>query len=64
MNAVAREDPSFHEGIRAQIPLGRWGSPEDVAGVARFLASDAAAWMTGSVIVIDGGQTLSVLSGQ
>jgi NAD(P)-dependent dehydrogenase (short-subunit alcohol dehydrogenase family) len=64
MNAVARQDPSFHEGIRAQIPLGRWGSPEDVAGVARFLASDAATWMTGSVIVIDGGQTLSVLSGQ
>jgi 2-deoxy-D-gluconate 3-dehydrogenase len=64
MNAVAREDPSFHESIRSQIPLGRWGTPEDVAGVARFLASDAVSWMTGSVIVIDGGQTLSVLSGQ
>jgi NAD(P)-dependent dehydrogenase (short-subunit alcohol dehydrogenase family) len=64
MNAVAREDPSFHESIRSQIPLGRWGTDQDVAGVARFLASDAASWMTGSVIVIDGGQTLSVLSGQ
>ncbi|MGH2653932.1 MAG: SDR family NAD(P)-dependent oxidoreductase [Actinomycetota bacterium] len=64
MNVTAREDPSFHESIRSQIPLGRWGTAEDVAGVARFLASDAAAWMTGSVVVIDGGQSLSVLSGQ
>lgn len=64
MNAVARQDPSYEEGIRSMIPLGRWGTAEDVAGVARFLASDAAAWMTGSVVVIDGGQSLSVLSGQ
>jgi NAD(P)-dependent dehydrogenase (short-subunit alcohol dehydrogenase family) len=64
MNVAARQDPSFHESIRSQIPLGRWGTAEDVAGVARFLASDAAAWMTGSVVVIDGGQSLSVLSGQ
>ena len=64
MNAAAREDPSYHEGIRSLIPLGRWGTAEDVAGVARFLASDAAAWMTGSVVVIDGGQSLSTPSGR
>jgi NAD(P)-dependent dehydrogenase (short-subunit alcohol dehydrogenase family) len=64
MNVVARQDASFHESIRSQIPLGRWGTAEDVAGVARFLASDAAAWMTGSVVVIDGGQSLAVFSGQ
>jgi 2-dehydro-3-deoxy-D-gluconate 5-dehydrogenase len=64
MNAVARQDPSYEEGIRSMIPLGRWGTAEDVAGVARFLASEAASWMTGSVVVIDGGQSLSVLSGQ
>ena len=63
MNAVSREDPAYHEMIRSQIPLGRWGTAEDVAGVARFLASDAAAWMTGSVVVLDGGQSLSVFSG-
>lgn len=62
MNVAARQDPTFHEMIRSQIPLGRWGTAEDVAGVARFLASDAATWMTGSVVVIDGGQSLSVLS--
>ena len=64
MNVVAREDPTYEETIRSMIPLGRWGTPEDVAGVARFLASDAASFMTGSVVVVDGGQTLSVLMGQ
>jgi NAD(P)-dependent dehydrogenase (short-subunit alcohol dehydrogenase family) len=63
MNVVSRQDPGYYDSIRSQIPLGRWGTAEDVAGVARFLASDAASWMTGSVIVIDGGQSLSSLSG-
>jgi NAD(P)-dependent dehydrogenase (short-subunit alcohol dehydrogenase family) len=39
-------------------PLGRLGEPEDVAGVVAFLLSDAAAWMTGQTIVLDGGATL------
>jgi NAD(P)-dependent dehydrogenase (short-subunit alcohol dehydrogenase family) len=64
MNAQAREDPTFHEGIRAMIPMGRWGRADEVAAVARFLASDAASFITGSVIVADGGQTLSNLTSQ
>jgi NAD(P)-dependent dehydrogenase (short-subunit alcohol dehydrogenase family) len=64
MNAGAREDPSFYEGIRAMIPMGRWGRAEEIAAVARFLASDAASFMTGSVVVVDGGQTLSTTAGQ
>jgi NAD(P)-dependent dehydrogenase (short-subunit alcohol dehydrogenase family) len=63
MNAVARRDPGFHQTILNQIPLGRWGTPEDVANVALFLASEKASFMTGSVIVTDGGQTLSTLTG-
>ena len=43
------------EAIVAQIPLGRMGTPDDVAEVVAFLASDAAAYITGAVIQVDGG---------
>jgi 3-oxoacyl-[acyl-carrier protein] reductase len=39
----------------ATIPLGRAGSPEDVSGVVTFLCSDAARYVTGQTIVVDGG---------
>jgi NAD(P)-dependent dehydrogenase (short-subunit alcohol dehydrogenase family) len=61
LNEGAREDPSFYDTIKATIPMGRWGRAEEVAAVARFLASDAASFMTGSVVVVDGGQTVSNL---
>jgi len=41
--------------ILAGIPIGRFGAPEDVSGVAVFLASDAACYMTGQVLTVDGG---------
>ncbi len=41
--------------LQERIPLGRLGSPEDVAGVARFLASPAARYITGQVLAVDGG---------
>lgn len=41
-----------------RIPLGRMGSPEDVAGVVRFLAGPASSYMTGQVIVVDGGMVM------
>jgi citronellol/citronellal dehydrogenase len=40
----------------ASVPLGRLGHPDDIAGVAAFLASDAAAFVTGSTVYVDGGQ--------
>jgi NAD(P)-dependent dehydrogenase (short-subunit alcohol dehydrogenase family) len=58
MNVEARQNEGFTETIRDMIPLGRWGRAEEVASVARFLASDAASFITGAVIVVDGGQTL------
>jgi gluconate 5-dehydrogenase len=64
MNDQARQNPDWAESIRSLIPMGRWGTPEDVANVALFLASDAASFITGSVIVVDGGQTLASLRPQ
>jgi 3-oxoacyl-[acyl-carrier protein] reductase len=43
------------EGLKAQIPMGRVGEPEDVANVIMFLASDLAGYVTGQVIRISGG---------
>ena len=43
------------DGIMMQIPLGRFGSPEEIAGAALFLASDDGAYVTGQVIRVDGG---------
>ena len=65
MNAVARAtNPSFVQGMLDSIPLGRLGEPEDVAAAALFLCSPAASFITGSVLVLDGGQTLSALTGR
>ncbi|HKM61400.1 MAG TPA: SDR family oxidoreductase, partial [Acidisphaera sp.] len=41
--------------ILVRIPAGRWGRPSDLAGVAVFLASDAAAYVHGATIPVDGG---------
>lgn len=44
---------------RAAIPLGRWGTPRDIANMVAFLASPAGDWITGSIFVIDGGEWLA-----
>jgi NAD(P)-dependent dehydrogenase (short-subunit alcohol dehydrogenase family) len=41
--------------VERNIPLGRWGTPRDVASAMRFLASDEAEWITGAVLAVDGG---------
>jgi len=48
---------TFEEQMLAGIPLGRFGNPEDLKGVVIFLASPAAAYITGQTIVVDGGVT-------
>jgi 2-deoxy-D-gluconate 3-dehydrogenase len=50
-----REDPTRNRQITERIPAGRWGTPDDVAGAAVFLASKAADYVHGHVLVVDGG---------
>lgn len=48
-------DPNFRQKVIEMTPLARWGKPEDVAGAALFLASDDAAFLTGQMIMVNGG---------
>ena len=53
-----RDNPKLYDGILRSIPWGRLGTPEEIASVALFLCSDAARWITGQTIIVDGGQAL------
>jgi len=50
--------PAYIQSMQESIPLGRLGTPREVANAVLFLASDEAAYITGTTIIIDGGQTL------
>ena len=49
----------YRDLIEGSIPLGRIGSPEDVAGASLFLASRAGAWVNGAVLALDGGTVIN-----
>ena len=52
-------DKAMDAYARKSIPLGRWGTPRDIANTVAFLASPAGDWVTGAVFVVDGGEWLS-----
>jgi gluconate 5-dehydrogenase len=58
--AALHADPKFNEWIATRAPLGRWCDPAELAGPAVFLASDAASYVTGHVLVVDGGLTAAL----
>jgi len=57
MTRALREDSARYDALLSRMALGRWGRPEDLAGAAVFLASDASAYITGQTIYVDGGFT-------
>ena len=52
------ERPQYRTAIEARTPMGRLGDPEEIGPLALYLASDASRYMTGQVLILDGGYTL------
>ena len=55
LTQALQNDATRNRQILERIPAGRWGSPEDVAGAAVFLASGASDYINGHILVVDGG---------
>ena len=57
MNLPLLNDPEKYKASISKIPMGRWGKLHEIGGIALFLASDAASYVTGASFVVDGGWT-------
>jgi gluconate 5-dehydrogenase len=57
---VLHKNPDFNALIATRAPMARWGDPSELEGPAVFLASDASSYMTGHVLVVDGGLTAAL----
>ena len=60
INADIRKDEKFNAMVKARTPLGRWGDPRELGGVAVFLASAASSYVNGHILVVDGGVTATL----
>ena len=60
LNTALLEDKAFTAWVEARTPAGRWAKPQELGGAAVFLASDAAAYVNGHVLAVDGGLSTSL----
>ncbi len=60
MNTALTSDPDFVAWVNMRTPMKRWGEVDELAGVAVFLASDAASYLTGQTIYVDGGMSVNL----
>lgn len=58
MNAAVMKDPVANAQFLAALPVGRWGRPAEIGGLATYLCSDLAGFVTGGDFLIDGGWTV------
>ena len=59
LTQALRDDPARAQAVLSRTPMGRWGKPADIAGPALFLASPMAGFVTGAVLVVDGGYSVT-----
>ncbi|MEO5699071.1 MAG: 3-oxoacyl-ACP reductase FabG [Casimicrobiaceae bacterium] len=60
MNRALIDNPEFNAWVCKRTPTGRWGQPPEIAGLAVFLASAASDYMTGQLLMIDGGMSIAL----
>ena len=60
LNEALSSDPAFNDWLEKRTPAGRWGRPEELVGACVFLASDAASFVNGHILYVDGGLTSSL----
>jgi gluconate 5-dehydrogenase len=60
LNRALLDDAAFDAWVKRRTPAGRWGEPREIAGLAVFLASRAADYVTGQMVMIDGGMSVAL----
>jgi gluconate 5-dehydrogenase len=60
MNRALLDNPTFDAWVKQRTPAGRWGEPDEIGGLAVFLASGASDYVTGQIIMIDGGMSVAL----